>query len=332
MIQDRTQAHARLSCRAVRPARILPGLAEDVQQGLLEPPRSLSPKYFYDERGSQLFDAICDTPEYYVTRTEDALLMDCAADLIEALRPAHIIEFGSGASRKTRHLFDQCATAGNAAVYWPFDVCEEMLLHSGRHLLHRYDWLQVNALVGDYLAGLRHLPRPGGECLYLFLGGTIGNFMPGEALAFLREVRSGMGPGDRLLLGADRVKAPGILHAAYNDRAGVTAEFNLNLLQVLNRELEADFDPDAFRHEAVYNLDASRIEMYLVSRRSQTVTLARLDKVLKLEWGERILTEISRKFTPGSLTELLTAAGFAVERHFQPDNGFFSLVLAAPAE
>lgn len=332
MIQDRTQAHARLSCRAVRPARILPGLAEDVQQGLLEPPRSLSPKYFYDERGSQLFDAICDTPEYYVTRTEDALLLGCAADLIEGLRPAHIIEFGSGASRKTRHLFDQCATAGNAAVYWPFDVCEEMLLHSGRHLLHRYDWLQVNALVGDYLAGLRHLPRPGGECLYLFLGGTIGNFMPGEALAFLREVRSGMGPGDRLLLGADRVKAPEILHAAYNDRAGITAEFNLNLLQVLNRELEADFDPDAFRHEAVYNMDDSRIEMYLVSRRSQTVTLARLDKVLKLASGERILTEISRKFTPGSLTELLTAAGFAVERHFQPDNGFFSLMLAAPAE
>lgn len=332
MIQDGTQGQVRLSCRAVRPARILPGLAEDVGQGLLEPPRSLPPKYFYDERGSRLFDAICDTPEYYVTRTEDALLMECAGELIDGLRPAHIIEFGSGASRKTRHLFDRCASAGNAAVYWPFDVCEEMLLNSGRHLLHHYDWLRVNALVGDYLAGLRHLPRPGGACLYLFLGGTIGNFMPAEALAFLREVRAGMRPGDRLLLGADRVKAPEILHAAYNDLAGITAEFNLNLLRVLNRELEADFDPGAFAHEAVYNPDARRIEMYLVSRRDQSVGLARLGRVLELAAGERILTEISRKFTPDSLTDMLTAAGFAVERHFQPDNGFFSLMLAAPAE
>jgi L-histidine N-alpha-methyltransferase len=199
-------------------------------------------------------------------------------------------------------------------------------------LLHYYDWLRVNALVGDYSAGLHHLPRPGGNCLYLFLGGTIGNFMPAEALAFLREVRAGMGPGDRLLLGADRVKAPEILHAAYNDRAGITAEFNLNLLQVLNRELDADFDPDGFEHEAVYNVHASRIEMYLVSRRDQSVTLARPDRVLALAAGERILTEISRKFTPDSLTQLLMAAGFAVERHFEPDNGFFSLMLAAPAE
>jgi L-histidine Nalpha-methyltransferase len=332
MIQDHTPQHARLSCRAVRPARVLPGLEEDVRRGLLEPPRSLPPKYFYDERGSQLFDAICDTPEYYVTRTEDALLLDCAGELVDVLRPAHIIEFGSGASRKTRHLFDQCASVGNTAVYWPFDVCEEMLLHSGRHLLHHYDWLQVNALVGDYSAGLCHLPRPGGDCLYLFLGGTIGNFMPAEALAFLREVRAGMGPGDRLLLGADRVKAPEILHAAYNDGAGITAEFNLNLLQVLNRELEADFDRGAFEHEAVYNEPASRIEMYLVSRRDQSVRLARLDRVLELVEGERILTEISRKFTPDSLTEMLTAAGFAVERHFEADKGFFSLMLAAPAE
>lgn len=332
MEHDHLQQEPRLSCRAVRPARILPGLAEDVRRGLWEPLRSLPPKYFYDERGSQLFDAICDTPEYYVTRTEDALLLDCAAELIDDLRPQHIIEFGSGAARKTRHLFDQCDTAGNAAVYWPFDVCEEILLHSGRHLLHRYDWLCVNALVGDYSAGLHHLPRPAGNCLYLFLGGTIGNFTPAEALAFLRDVRSGMGPGDRLLLGADRIKSPELLHAAYNDRAGITAEFNLNLLRVLNRELEADFDPDGFRHEAVYNDHASRIEMYLVSLREQSVNLARLGRVLDLAAGERILTEISRKFTPASLAELLVAAGFAAERHYEPDNGFFSLVLAAPAE
>lgn len=332
MIENQSPRETRLSCRTVPPARTMPGLAEDVIHGLLTPPRSLPPKYFYDERGSQLFDAICDTPEYYVTRTEDALLLDCAAEIIAEVEPVHIIEFGSGTSRKTRHLFDQCAAAGNEAVYWPFDVCEEMLLHSGRHLLHHYDWLQVNALVGDYLAGLQHLPRPGGNCLYLFLGGTIGNFTPGEALRFLRDVRSGMNPGDRLMLGADRVKAPEVLHAAYNDRAGVTAEFNLNLLQVLNRELDANFDSDDFVHEARYNEMAGRIEMYLISRREQRISLARLGRELNLEAGEGILTEISRKFTVASLAELLAAAGFVMERHFEPDSGYFSLVLAAPAE
>ncbi len=323
---------SRLDCRPVQPARAMPGLAEDVLAGLLHPPRSLPPKYFYDERGSQLFDAICATPEYYVTRTEDALLLACAADVIDEVCPAHIIEFGSGTSRKTRHLFDQCAAAGQAAAYWPFDVCEEMLLHSGRHLLQQYDWLQINALVGDYLAGLHHLPRPDGNCLYLFLGGTIGNFSADEALRFLREVRAGMRPGDRLLLGADRIKDPAVLHAAYNDQAGITAEFNLNLLQVLNRELDAEFDPEGFRHAADYNEQATRIEMYLIALADQEVTLERLGCQLSLREGERILTEISRKFSLAGLQSLLADAGFVIERHFEPENGYFSLLLAAPAE
>jgi L-histidine N-alpha-methyltransferase len=307
-------------------------LADDVRDGLTRPLKELPPKYFYDERGSRLFDAICDTPEYYVTRTEEALLRACASEVIAEVRPAHIIEFGSGTSRKTRHLFDQCAAAGQAAAYWPFDVCEQMLLHSGRHLLRQYDWLQINALVGDYLAGLQYLPRPGGTCLYLFLGGTIGNFTAAEALRFLREVRAGMGPGDRLLLGADRIKDPAVLHAAYNDRDGITAEFNLNLLQVLNRELRAGFDPDGFEHRADYNCAAQQIEMYLIAGRDQRVPLERLGCQLTLRAGERILTEISRKFSRHGLRALLADAGFGVERHFEPENGYFSLMLAAPVE
>ncbi len=322
----------RLLCRPVPPARTMPGLLEDARAGLLQPPRALPPKYFYDETGSHLFDAICDTEEYYVTRTEDALLLGCASDIIDQVQPDHIIEFGSGTARKTRHLFDQCAHAGQEAAYWPFDVCEAMLLHSGRHLLKEYDWLQVNALVGDYLAGLQHLPRPDGTCLYLFLGSTIGNFAPAEALAFLREVRAGMTPGDRLLLGADRVKDPAALRAAYNDADGITAAFNLNLLRVLNRELDADFDPEAFAHVAEYNPDAEQIEMYLQAHGAQRVRLGRLERSLEIAAGERILTEISRKFSPASLGRLLSQAGFALERHFEPENRYFSLVLLAPAE
>lgn len=322
----------RLLCRPVPPARSMPGLIEDARAGLVQAPRSLPPKYFYDERGSHLFDAICDTPEYYVTRTEDELLLGCAADIIEQVQPDHIIEFGSGTARKTRHLFDHCAHAGREAAYWPFDVCEEMLLHSGRHLLKEYDWLQVNALVGDYLAGLTHLPRPDGTCLYLFLGSTIGNFAPAEALAFLREVRAGMTPGDRLLMGADRVKSPQLLRAAYNDSEGITAAFNLNLLRVLNRELDADFDSDRFVHVAEYNPRQEQVEMYLEARSAQRVRLGHLQCTLEIAAGERIRTEISRKFTLDALQRLLIEAGFSLEQHFQPESEYFSLVLAAPAE
>ncbi|HKJ09718.1 MAG TPA: L-histidine N(alpha)-methyltransferase, partial [Gammaproteobacteria bacterium] len=198
-------------------------------------------------------------------------------------------------------------------------------------LVESYDWLQVNALVGDYLGGLAQLPRPEGKRLLVFLGGTIGNFEPRQAHEFLREVRQSMEPGDTLLLGADRVKDPRVLHAAYNDAAGMTAEFNLNLLRVLNRELDGDFDLDGFRHEARYNRTLEQIEMYLVARRAQQVRLGALDADLEFASGEAILTEISRKFTPASLEGLLGAAGLAVDRHFEPSNGYFSLVLARPS-
>lgn len=319
-----------LNCRVVPPARPVADLAEDARRGLLRRPRSLPPKYFYDERGSRLFDAICATPEYYPTRAEDALLARHAAAIIARARPGHILELGSGTSRKTRHLLAACEGGATAPTYWPFDVCEEMLLAAGAELARRYDWLTVRPLLGDYCAGLTHLPLPAGRRLFVFLGGTIGNFEPAQAAALLGELRALMGPGDFLLLGADRVKDPAVLHAAYNDAGGVTAEFNRNLLHVLNRELDADFAVDAYRHEALYREDLRRIEMYLVSTRAQTVRLRALDACIGLAEGERILTEISCKFTPDALAALLAAAGLALDAHYAPPDGAFSLVLAHP--
>ncbi len=319
---------SRLTRHRVPAALPVADILEDAGKGLVDTPRSMPPKYFYDERGSQLFDAICETREYYPTRTEEALLRSCAHDVISQLRPDHIVEFGSGTARKTRHLFDACVRAGETAAYWPFDVCEEMLHDSGKLLVQEYDWLQVNALVGDYLGGLAGLPPREGRCLYLFLGGTIGNFTEDEAATFLDEVRAIMRPGDGLLLGADRVKDAEVLHAAYNDDSGVTAQFNLNLLQVLNRELDADFCDSNFEHHALFNAEASQIEMYLVSSRRQSVRIEALEQTLELEAGEKILTEISRKFTPAHLEALLNEAGLAIQRHFEPENGWFSLVLA----
>jgi L-histidine N-alpha-methyltransferase len=291
----------------------------------------MPPKYFYDELGSRLFDAICETSEYYPTRTEEALLKAHAPAIIAEAGPAHIVEFGSGTARKTRHLLNAWAERGGATTYWPFDVCKAMLLESGRQLVQEYERLRVNALVGDYLGGLEGLPVFEGPCLFLFLGGTIGNFTAQEAGTFLREVRAMMRPGDSLLLGADRIKAEDVLHAAYNDSRGITAEFNLNLLRVLNRELVADFRLERFEHEARFNSSASQIEMYLISRCDQAVRVEALKKTLHFESGEEILTEISRKFTPSRLESLLRGAGFSVARHLEPDNGYFSLLLAQPA-
>lgn len=328
VFRESSESPERFGCQRVRPSREVPTLLDDVRDGLMRAPRSLPPKYFYDEHGSKLFERICETPEYYPTRTEAALLQDNAAAIIAAARPTHIIELGSGSSRKTRHLLDACEAMGQYCAYWPFDVCEEMLYESGEQLLCDYPWLEVQALVGDYLAGLDHLPDPAGRRLFVFLGGTIGNFEPERARAFLSELQSRLRPEDSLLLGADRVKAHEILRAAYNDEQGITAAFNLNVLRVLNRELDATFDLAAFEHEAVYNDAAQQIEMYLISKRSQSVDLRAVGDSLSVVPGERILTEISRKFRRTDLEGLLREAGLRVTQHFEPENQYFSLLLA----
>lgn len=319
-----------ITCERMQPTRAVASLSDDVAEGLFSAPRTLPPKYFYDERGSLLFDRICDVAEYYPTRTEDALLRAIAGDVIDAARPECIIELGSGMSRKTRHLIDACVKHGRLPRYAPVDVCDEVLLASGEALRAEYPGLEVHPMVGDYTAGLGNLPRSMERNLVVFLGGTIGNFAPDAARDFLHELRAFMAPGDHLLLGADRVKDPDVLHAAYNDNAGITAAFNRNVLRVLNRELDADFDLNAFEHYAHFNPLESQIEMHLIAMRDQRVHMRGLDRTIEFHEGDNILTEISRKFTRAQLEALLAEAGFAVAEHYESSDPKFSLVLARP--
>lgn len=316
----------------VNPARPLSTLADDVRSGLLTRPRQLPPKYFYDDHGSRLFEAICDTPEYYPTRAEAALLAAHAGDIIERTAPAHLLELGSGSSRKTRHLLDACDAAGVHCHYWPFDVSARMMLDAGADLMASYDWLNVHALIGDYTGGLAHVPLPedGGARLIVFLGGTLGNFGPAEAVSMLREIHALMDAGDHLLIGLDRVKDCARLEAAYDDAQGLTAAFNRNVLTVLNRELEADFPVDAYEHRALFDARAAQVEMRLVCRSAHRVRLGTLGTAFDMSAGEEILTEISRKFTPFTIASLLADAGLRMDQHFEAENGDYSLVVAVP--
>lgn len=305
-------------------------LIEDVRDGFEQRPRELSPKHFYDQRGSELFDRICDTPEYYPTRTEAALIETRADTIAAMVRPDHVIELGAGTSRKTDALLAACAHQGLEPCYWPYDVCEGVLHRTGERLLEKFPWLRVRALVGDYTAGLEYLPRPAGRCLYVFLGGTLGNFEPESARILLDDVRRHMEAGDALLLGADRIKARATLEAAYNDAAGVSAEFNRNVLHVINRELDADFVPEAFLHEAVFNETASRMEMYLRTRTPQTVMVGALNRRYEFAEGEALFTEISRKFTTDSLRAELAGGGLSLQEEWLDPDQYFSLTLSHP--
>lgn len=327
-LKSREAAITSSPCTSVRPARKVPDIAEDVRVGLLSLPRSLPPKYFYDERGSQLFEQICDTPEYYPTRTEEKLLLHHSKEIIAQVKPAEIMELGSGNAQKTRQLFDACEQTDHRCSYAPLDVCEPMLESVSEQLQADYGWLDVNPLVGDYHAGLEHLPKASGTRLYVFLGGTIGNFFPEQARDFINEVKATMRPGDYLLLGADRVKDNNVLDAAYNDEQGVTAAFNLNVLNVLNRELKADFNPDNFQHKAEFNTGHNRIEMHVVSNCDHKVNLQKMDEEITFHQGDSILTEVSHKFTADSLEELVEVSGLNIRKHYEPDDKYFSLVLA----
>jgi len=256
------------------------------------------------------------------------LLQASALELVKTAGPEHILEFGSGTSRKTHYLLQACEQLGIECEYLPFDVCEEMLFQVRDEFSEQYDWLDVLPLVGDYTAGLDHLYRPRGRCMYVFLGSSIGNFNELEARAFIAEVAGCMKPGDSLLLGVDRVKDDRVLQAAYNDAQGVTERFNLNLLDVLNRQLQADFEPQNFRHQALYNAERSRIEMYLVSQQAQTVQLDVMDESLRLARDETILTEVSHKYSRQGAEDLLTRSGLHILDHIQPANAYFSLILA----
>lgn len=317
------------NCIPIAPARPVPDMVEDISETLLNRPRSLSPKYFYDERGSELFDQICSTPEYYPTRTENTLLSKYAVDIINKTQPEQILELGSGYSVKTRRLFDACQHISHNCTYAPFDVCEEALIESAQKLSEEYQWLNLKPLLGDYNAGLENLPTTNGSHLYVFLGSTIGNFEQQEALAFIDELYNVMRKGDHFLIGVDRVKKNEVLHAAYNDSQGITAEFNLNVLRVLNRELDANFDTNEFTHSAVFNTEKERIEMRLTSNKDQKVKINDLDEIIHFNKDESILTEISQKYTYSGIEEMLTKAKFNIIEHYEDEKQYFSLVLAS---
>jgi len=223
-------------------------LADDVLDGLTKPFKELPPKHFYDTRGSELFDQICELPEYYPTRAERAILETHAADIVTAARAEELLELGSGYATKTRVLLDAMADAGTLRRYLPFDVAETVVRQTAEDLVDEYPGLNVYGVIGDFERHLDRVPLSEGPRTVAFLGGTIGNFPPGSRRRFLRGIAARMGPDDRLLLGTDLVKDPELIRRAYDDDAGITAEFNRNLLYVVNRELGADFDPDGFEH------------------------------------------------------------------------------------
>lgn len=290
----------------------------DVVAGLSLPQKALPPKYFYDERGSQLFDAICELPEYYPTRTEAALLSRIAPGLASALLGYdHLIEYGSGASKKTRIVLDALPSL---KTYVPMDISEEFLLGVAEVLNADYSGLDVVPLVGDFTGNVA-LPREvrRGRKIGFFPGSTIGNLGPEGRRDFLKRARCTLGDGSAFLLGADLVKDETVLRAAYNDRAGVTADFNLNLLSRINRELGADFDPCAFHHSAIWNAEESRIEMHLVSDKAQSVSVN--GNSFRFRKSETIHTENSYKFTPDGLKQLAGDAGWRV-RELWADEAF----------
>ena len=268
----------------------------DVIQGLTQPQKSLPPRYFYDDRGSQLFEQICELLEYYPTRTEAAILQRCAEEVVRATGMCELVELGSGSATKTRLLLDAYQNLKHPLRYLPIDVSAGILEASAKQLLADYPLLQVQGLVGTYEQALQQLEPASEARMILFLGSTLGNFSQSECERFFAQVSAALSRGDYFLLGVDLQKPKEILEAAYNDSQGVTAAFNLNVLSHLNRRFSGNFDLELFEHRAFYNESASQIEMHLFSRRSHTVFLADLDLTVEFAAGETILTEISRKF------------------------------------
>jgi L-histidine Nalpha-methyltransferase len=308
----------------------LAGLAVDARMGLSAPFKELPPKYFYDERGSILFEEITRLPEYYPTRAERAILDRHGEEVVAAAEPSTLMELGSGSALKTRRLLDAMRDAGSLEAYVPVDISEEITRHTAGQLVEEYPGLRVHGVICDYETHLERVPRePGG--LIAFLGGTIGNFQPQIRRSFLARIASLMYPEDRFLLGTDLVKDRDRLEAAYNDSAGVTAEFNKNVLQVLNRELGADFDPAAFVHLAFWDELNSWIDIRLRSLARQTVTIPTLGMEVEFADGEEMRTEISAKFTRDQLEAVYREVGLEIVDWWTDPEDLFALSLARRA-
>lgn len=320
---------SKCTVQTVHPEERALSVKEIVGRGLGRSPKSLPPILFYDEEGSRLFEKICEVPEYYLTRKEQGILDEYAAEIIETFdMEIDLIELGSGSSTKTRTLLSALFAAGHEVTYRPIDISQKMLLETANGLMEDYENLIIEAIAGDYHSGLAEVGRrQSRQKVFLFLGSNLGNFQHSEALEFLADIRSAMRPGDKLLLGADLVKSPKILEAAYDDSAGVTRAFNLNLLARLNRELGADFNLANFEHKARWDVAAQAIQTYLVSKEQQQVHISALDTTVEFRAGEAMHTESSHKYTLDDLETLATLAGLRLTRTWMDDQGWFALNL-----
>ncbi|GGR52756.1 L-histidine N(alpha)-methyltransferase [Streptomyces roseolus] len=311
--------------RTLAPDAAAADLRADVLHGLTRTPKELPPKWFYDARGSELFEEITRLPEYYPTRAEREILIDRAPEIAAATGARTLVELGSGSSEKTRFLID--ALLPGLAAYVPVDVSESALTGAAEALLADRPELRVHALIADFTRSVV-LPETPGPRLVAFLGGTIGNLLPEERRTFLRSVREMTAPGDGFLLGTDLVKDESTLVAAYDDAAGVTAEFNKNVLAVLDRELGADANPDDFDHVARWDREREWIEMRLRARHALTVKIPELDLMVEFEKGEELRTEVSAKFRQEGVRAELAEAGFELTRWWTDAEGRFALSLA----
>jgi L-histidine Nalpha-methyltransferase len=302
-------------------------LRRDVLDGLRGSPKSLPPKWFYDSVGSDLFDQITRLPEYYPTRAEAEILRARSADIAVATNADTLVELGSGTSEKTRTLLDALREGGSLRRFVPFDVDASMLSAAATAIQQEYPGIEISAVCGDFEEHLAEIPS-GGRRLFVFLGSTIGNLTPGPRAEFLAALAAVLHPGDSLLLGTDLVKDTSRLVQAYDDTGGVTAQFNRNVLAVINRELDADFDVDAYQHVARWNAEQERMEMWLRADNAQRVHIGALDLTVEFAAGEEMLTEVSCKFRAETVTAELAQAGLRHNQWWTDDAGDFGLSLA----
>jgi len=301
-------------------------MVRDVHQGLSHKPKQLSPKYFYDERGSELFEEITQLPEYYLTRAERSLLESRIPEIISQAQPCSLVELGAGSASKTRIILDQMRSNGCAECYVPVDVSKDFLEATAIQLRADYADIRIMPVVSDITEPFS-LPPLAGPTLVAFLGSTIGNFPRQQAVSLLSHIARAMGSADRFLLGADLIKDAGVINRAYNDSRGVTAAFNLNILARLNRELGADFPVADYEHRAFYNDQQHRVEMHLIARTSHKVNIPTIGEI-SVDAGESIRTELSYKYDRTILEDILCASGLVMEQWMPAEDGSFALALA----
>ena len=301
-------------------------MVADVRQGLLRSPKQLSPKYFYDERGSELFEEITELPEYYLTRAERLLLEQCIGEIVRSVRPCSLVELGAGSATKTRIILDEMRTNGCAECYVPVDVSKDFLEATAIQLRTDYPDVEIVPVVSDITEPFV-IPEIASPTLVAFLGSTIGNFPREQAVSLLSHIAGEMGSTDRFLLGADLIKDPAVIDRAYNDSRGVTAAFNLNVLERLNRELGADFPIAEFKHRAFYSREQHRVEMHLVAQTAHMVNIPRIGEI-SFEKGESIRTELSYKYDRSILEDILGASGLTIEKWMPATDDSFALALA----